>query len=380
MKHFVIYFLAAVLIVSMLGQFAAAETVEVADAAPAAASATVAKDPTGDGTEGAEGDEPEAPAEILTGLLQVNLSSMDDMYFKNAFIEELGEGFSVHALSTSDDNEDQLVMFRKMVEKGYKLIIVELYSTSMADAYIDLAKENDVTLIFTGNEPRADQMARMDDLYYVGFSSGNTMRVLADAIIRGWNSNQSTVEVKDDDRLVYGVFTQEDYEENGNLEALEEYLTDAGIEVELGKNVVTQAFDFNWKKEIDNIFYAGGEIIICDSSSFARQISDYLHDDEEYPEDKYPRLREACIFLTVADEAAQAMVEEGTAVFGTGINGGDTGAAVGRLAKILLSGEKPTVENMGLAPDGNKCISVTNRVLLADRLITPPADSDDDAG
>lgn len=372
MKHFVIYFLAAVLIVSMLGQFAAAETVEKAEpvAAPMAA---VAKDPSEDGEE-----EPEAPTEVLTGLLQVNLSSMDDMYFKNALVQELGEGFSIHALSTSDGNDDQLVMFRKMVEKGYQLIIVELYDADMADEYIDLAKENDVTLIFTGDEPYPDQMEKMDNLYYVGFSAGNTMRVLADAIIQGWNNNRYAMEAKTDDRLVYTFFTQDNYEENGNKESLERYLTSAGIEVELGRNVVTQAFDFNWKKEVDNIFYDGGEIIICDSSSFAKQIYDYLHDDDEYPEDTYPRLRETCIFLTVADEAAQAMIEEGAAVFGTGINGSDTGAAVGRLAKILLAGEKPTAENMGVAPDENKSISVTNRVLLADRITIPTSSGDEE--
>lgn len=376
MRHFILYFLAAVLIVTMLGRFAAAETVEGVDVTPAVAPAVVPKDPDGDPE--AEGEGPEAPAEILTGILQVNLSSMDDMYFKSALVEELGEGFSIHALSTTDDNDDQLMMFRKMVEKEYKLIIVQLYDKRLADEYIDLAKENGVTLIFTGDEPDPDQMARMDNLYYVGFSAGNTMRVLADAIIQGWNTNQSTLEVKDDDLLIYAFFTQEDYEENGNQEALDRYLTAAGIEVELGRNVVTQAFDFNWKKEVDNIFYDRGEIIICDSSSYARQISEYLHDDDEYPEETYPRLRETCIFLTVADETAQAMVDEGTAVFATGINGGDTGAAVGRLAKILLSGEKPTLENMGIAPDENKTISVTNRVLLAERLITPPGGEDDD--
>lgn len=380
MKHFILYGLSALLIISMLGRFAAAETAVGVDITPAPVAAVMAKTVSAEG--GGEGEEvpPEPPAEVLTGLLQVDVSSMDDMYFKNALEQELGEGFSVRALSTSDDSDDQAVMFRKMVEKGYKLIVVELYDTELADEYIDLAKENGITLIFTGEEPDDDQMDRMDDLYYVGFSAGNTMRALADAIIQGWTNNQSAVEVKDDDRLVYGIFAKDNYEENGNQEALERYLTNAGIEVELGKNAVTQAFDFNWKKEVDNIFYAGGEIIICDSSSYARQISDYLHDDEEYPEDKYPRIREACIFLTMADDAAQAMVEEGTAVFATGINGGDTGTAVGRLAKVLLAGEKPTAENIGIAPDQNKHIYITNRTVLADRLTVRPVSEDDESG
>ncbi len=62
------------------------------------------------------------------------------------------------------------------------------------------------------------------------------------------------------------------------------------------------------------------------------------------------------------------MVEEGTAVFATGINGGDTGATVARLAKVLLAGERPTAENVGIAPDQNRHIYITNRTVIADRL------------
>ena len=368
MRHFLIYGLAAVLIFTMLGRFAAVETGSAAErtAAPMATVAKTAALPDG-----------EAPAEeqtVLTGLLQVKMSSMDDMYFKNALLEELGEGFDVHALSTSDTG-DQSAMFRKMVEKGYKLIIVELYDTSLADEYIDLAEENGVALIFTGEEPSDAQMDRKNDLYYVGFSEGNVMRELADALILGWNNNQEAFDLKRDDRLVYGVFTKESYEENGNQETLEGYLSSAGIQVELGRQCVTSAFNFNLKKEVDNILYAGGEMIICDSSSYARQISEYLHDPEEFTSE---RLQNTRLYLTVADEGAQKMVEEGTAMFATGINGGDTGTAVGKLAKALVAGEQPTAATVGIAPDQHKRLYITNRTVIAVLVNTPAVVDDED--
>lgn len=361
-----IYGLAAMLIFTMLGRFAAVETGSAAE--PTAASVAAVAKLT----------EEEAPEELLAGLLQVNMSSMDDMYFQNTLLEELGEGVSVHALSTSDTGSGQEDMFRKMVEKGYKLIIVELYDGDMAERYIDLALENDVDLIFTGEQPPAEQLARRNDLYYVGFSAGDTTRELADAIIMGWRNNQKAMELKDDDRLVYGLFTKDDYEENGNQEALEEYLTEAGIETKLAHATVTSAFNFDLKKEVDRIFYAGGEIFICDSSSYARQISEYLHDEDEYPKDKYERFQNTCIFLTIADETAEQMVEEGTVMFATGVNGGDTGAVVGRLAKALIHGESPTAENVGIAPDENQCISVTSRSLTARRISDSPATDDEE--
>ena len=79
MKHFILYGLAAALIFSMLGKFAAAETVpgaEVPTAAPVAVMAKALAAP--------EGEEEEPPEELLAGLLQVDMSSMDDMYFKGA--------------------------------------------------------------------------------------------------------------------------------------------------------------------------------------------------------------------------------------------------------------------------------------------------------
>ena len=80
MKHFVIYALAAVVIFSMLGRFAAVETGSAAETR--ATQAMVVK----------AAEEDEVP-EIPVGLLQVNMSSMDDMYFKNSLVEELGEGY-----------------------------------------------------------------------------------------------------------------------------------------------------------------------------------------------------------------------------------------------------------------------------------------------
>ena len=308
MKHFVIYALAAVVIFSMLGRFAAVETGSAAETR--ATQAMVVK----------AAEEDEVP-EIPVGLLQVNMSSMDDMYFKNSLVEELGEGYAVHALSTADTSRSQSAMFQKMVEKEYKLIVVELFDGKLAEKYIDLALENEISLIFTGEQPPAEQMARMENVYYVGTSEGNTLRELADAVILGWKNNQRAMELKDDDRLVYNVFAKEEYEESENQETLEGYLTAAGMEVKLGRASITSAFGFDVKTEVDKAFYAGGEIFICDSSSFARQISEYLH-KEEFPTDRFEK---SCIFVTVADETAQRMVEEGTAMFATGINDGKIG-------------------------------------------------------
>ena len=161
MKHFILYGLAAVLIFTMLGRFAAVETVSAAEPSPVPM-AVMAKTmvAVSDGEE-------EPPAEILTGLLQVDMSSMDDMYFKNAFEEELGEGFSIHTMSTSE-GRDQMVMFRKMVEKGYRLIVVELYDPDMAEDYIDLAQENGIgklaNLIMLGALWKATGFASMEAL------------------------------------------------------------------------------------------------------------------------------------------------------------------------------------------------------------------------
>ena len=53
-------------------------------------------------------------------------------------------------------------------------------------------------------------------------------------------------------------------------------------------------------------------------------------------------------------------------------------ATAARLAKVLLAGEKPTAENVGIAPDQNKHIYITNRTVVADRLTTRPATEEEE--
>lgn len=65
-------------------------------------------------------------------------------------------------------------------------------------------------------------------------------------------------------------------------------------------------------------------------------------------------------------------------MFATGINGGDTGTAVAKLAKALLAGETPTAENVGIAPDQNRHIYITNRTVLSTVLTTQVGGDEDE--
>ena len=365
MKHFVIYALAAMLLFTMIGHFAAAQTVDPGlTASVRQAMVLTVEDSTG----------AEEPVVMPLGVLQANMSSMDDVYFRNTLKSSLGDAFEVHCVETPESRDDQVAMFKKMVDKGYKMIVVQLFDSDMAGDYIDMSQEKGVTLIFTGDQPAAEDLARMDNLYYVGYSSSNVMRQLADAIIMGWENDQSNLDLKPDDRLVYGVFTKDDYGENGNEIALDSYLGAAGIEAEMGLNAITQAYSFDLQKEVDNILYAGGEMIICDNSSYARQISNYLTDPDEFTE----QLQKTRIFLTTADEAAREMVEEGRAMFAAGANGNDLGKTVASLAQVLARGEVPTEKNIGIEPTQNKCIYVTSQTVVADLLTEKAPETEDE--
>ena len=86
-------------------------------------------------------------------------------------------------------------------------------------------KEDDNDVLINGSAFNA-ALCGLDFLNYGVDKDGDpknvalVMRELADAIILGWKNNQRALEIKDDDRLVFGVFTKDDYEENGSAEAL----------------------------------------------------------------------------------------------------------------------------------------------------------------
>ena len=109
MKHFLIYALAAVLLVTMIGHFAAAKTVDPDLTAPLERTAVVAVQAQ-DGSEAAE------PSVVMLGLLQAEMSSMDDVYFRNSLKESLGDSFEVHCLETPENGSDQMAMFQKIGE------------------------------------------------------------------------------------------------------------------------------------------------------------------------------------------------------------------------------------------------------------------------
>ena len=371
MKHFVVYALAAALIFAMIGRFAAAKSADPELAAPAQRTAVMAAQAPG------EEAVPAGPVVVQVGLLQAEMTSMDDVYFRNALRDELGEGFDLHCLETPESAADQMTMFRMLVEKGYRIIVLELFEKDLAEDYIDLAAEEGLTLIFTGVQPPAEQLERLEDLYYVGASSGNTMRQLADAIIMGWENDQSNLDLKPDDRLVYGVFAREDYTQNGNEIALDSYLASAGIEAEMGYGAITQAYEFDLRHEVDEILYAGGEMIICDSSSYARQISNYLLDPTEFTE----QLQKTRIYLTTADEGALQMVQEGTAMFAAGVSGSDLGRSAALLIQALARGEEPDGGSLGGEFSRGHFLYVESQAVTAELLEEQaPAEPEEDSG
>lgn len=78
------------------------------------------------------------------------------------------DGASVTVMDAAGSQRTQEDQVKAMLEAGCNVLGVNLVDRADPSAIIDLAKENDVPIIFFNREPVAEDMMQWDKLYYVG--------------------------------------------------------------------------------------------------------------------------------------------------------------------------------------------------------------------
>lgn len=89
--------------------------------------------------------------------------------------EETGVAINVEIMNASGSQTTQNKQVRSMINAGYDVICVNLVDRTDTTSIIDIAKEEDVPIIFFNRELVAQDLERWDRLYYVGaraFESG----------------------------------------------------------------------------------------------------------------------------------------------------------------------------------------------------------------
>lgn len=347
MKHLLGYLIAAVAIFTFINVFVTADRPQVTT--PSAARA-----------EGAVAVATEArPATVKVGLLTGDTATMEDLHFRNGLEEGLGEeGFSFHACETGSSAETQWAMYQKMLDEGYSVVFLNLLDQGEALQYAQAAAEQGIALIFLGDtEPPQEAVGLSDKFYYMGFSDADSLREASAEIAHLWKNNQPLLDHFEDNTLAYSFLSDESFEESGKAAVFQEDLARRGVSGTLAKDSVTSYFSFDIHKEIDRIWVANTELIICTSSSDARKSLDYLNDPTEFKSNHIQMV------LLTADEAAQKMVENEEILLAIGVDGQELGRVAAKLTKALAMGETPTEADLGVSVPESRRLYVSNTVL-----------------
>lgn len=140
-----------------------------------------------------EKQQPDATDQIYVGVASYNQSDTFISQMISCLKEELEElendGFTVtvtirDAAGQQRTQDDQV---EELIDAGCNVLCVNLVDRSNPSEIIDMARENDVPVIFFNREPVAGDMMQWDRLYYVGadaWQSGMIQGQLAAEVIK----------------------------------------------------------------------------------------------------------------------------------------------------------------------------------------------------
>lgn len=134
--------------------------------------------------------------QIKIGIL---IYRFDDQFISYVMKEIQNEKLLLDALTEKDIIVDfvdgnnqtdlQLDQIKDMLALDYDVLAVNLVDRSQAATVIDLAKAADIPLVFFNREPVQVDMARWDQIYYVGSKGEDAGTIQGDIVAEAWFNN-----------------------------------------------------------------------------------------------------------------------------------------------------------------------------------------------
>ena len=232
---------------------------------------------------------------------------------------------------TQDDQVEELI------DSGCNVLCVNLVDRTDPSEIIDLARENDVPIIFFNREPVAEDLMQWSGLYYVGAyaeQSGEIQGELAADIIR----DNSSIDRNKDGKIQYVVLEGEAGHQDAIIrtEKVVDTLRNQGIKLEkLSYGIANwnRAQAENRMTQMIGQYPNKIELVLANNADMARGAID-AYDKLNLTESSRP------VFFGIdgTDEGLQAIVDE--KMSGTVYNDKEGQAgAMAQLAMALVSGE-----------------------------------------
>lgn len=367
MKHIVICLICTVLLFAYIGQqtmgadsLAAAPTGNTVARVAAAVTNQVPKDAAA----------PRTVSQQQVGILLGHADALGTARFRSAFEKSMTADTKVNAVDTAGSIETKRTMFDKMLESQYNLIVLELLDTDDATYFIDGAGNAAIPLLIIGTQPAQELLTRYPGIYYIGFSGNSLVQLLAQETFAFWQSNPSLMNFeKDEWDLSYSAITTNGFEQSGYRKMFDEALQQLGVSTQFEVDSLVRHFDYDLYKEIDQTIIKDSELVIYDSSTEVQKAINYYYDPTEFK--KRPKQQLA---LSVIDDGAIKLVEEGEVLFACGTDTKELGNRAARMAQVLMAGQTPSFQNLELELTGERSFFLPYTVIRSDIAPEPVED------
>ncbi|MEG1874258.1 MAG: substrate-binding domain-containing protein [Angelakisella sp.] len=334
MKHILICLIASVLLFSYIGQNTVMAKERVAYATPVAAGVAVARAAVTAAApmSAVAKKEPVKPVEEQIGLLLSHADDLNSARFKNGFEKSIPKEIKLHSLDAAGSAESQKTMFNKMIGQKFSVIVLDLMNLADVDYYVDAAGKAGVPLVIIGDEPTLSQLSHYPSVYYVGFQKSSMPELMATETIRLWKDNPIRMNFEDDKwDLTYSALTRDGFEKSGNKEVFQTAMEAAGVSVSMAVDSVVKQMEYDLIKEVDQTVIDDSEIVFFDNSTDVQRALEFFYDPTEFKRGR-PKQQFA---LTVIDDGAAKLVEDGEVLFAIGTDFRELGVATAQLAQLL---------------------------------------------
>ena len=261
-------------------------------------------------------------------------------YVRNT-IEQNAQGKALLTMADSQNAQtiqnDQVDQF---ITRGMKAIAINPVDRTAAGTIIDKAMERDVPVVFFNREPFAEDMAKWDNVYYVGAKAEESGSMQGEIAAEWWKANP-TADKNGDGIMQYIMLKGEPGHQDAELrtEFSVKAVTAAGIQVQLlaedtaywQRPTAVEKMDAFWSRFGDQI-----EVVFCNNDDMALGVIESLRKAGFFTDGR---------FLPVlgVDATAPALqaVGEGT-LLGTVLNDAvNQGKATFDIAYALATGADP---------------------------------------
>lgn len=165
--------------------------------------------------------------------------------YANRKSKETGTAISVEIFNAANSQSTQNNQVKTMINNGFDVICVNMVDRTDTSYIIDLAKDNDMPIVFFNRELVSEDLERWDKLYYVGaeaFESG----VLQGELAAEYWEEHPECDKNEDGIMQYVVMEGE----SGHQDAI--VRTEYALSTIEGRNITTEKEDYaiaNWSRD-----------------------------------------------------------------------------------------------------------------------------------